>query len=130
MSKNTSGTLAARASRARRHLALAPEPDAAAGIPIPDDLPDDPRRAYQLGRLTTLVERLDEVSRAAANFDRFQEMDFAELEKLIEILGWFRDAARPSLRLVDERDDIAPIVQAAVLEFRPARDEIVGGLAS
>lgn len=120
MSKNSSGTLAARASHSRRHLALAPEPNAVADIPVPDDLPDDPRRAYRLGRLTTLVEALDERTQAVANFDRFQSMSLGEIEKLIEVLGYFRDAARPSLRLVDERDDIAPIVQAAVSEIRPA----------
>ncbi|MBR7832446.1 hypothetical protein KDL01_04210 [Actinospica durhamensis] len=125
MSTKTSGTLAARASRAT-HLSLVREPSAVADIPVPDDLPDDPRRAYRLGRLTTLVEALDERTRAAANLQKFESMSFAELEKLIEVLGWFRDAARPSLRLVDERDDIAPIVEAALSEIRPVKDETAG----
>jgi hypothetical protein len=106
-------------ARRRGHLALAPEPGAVAGIPVPGNLPDDPTYAYRLGRIATLTETLDEQTRAVANFDRFESMSFAEISTLIEVLGWFADAKRPSLHLVDEQGDIAPIVQAAVSEFRP-----------
>jgi hypothetical protein len=106
-------------ARRRSHLALAPEPDAVAGIPVPGNLPDDPTYAYRLGRITSLAEELDERTRAVANFERFESMSFAEISTLIQVLGWFADAKRPSLHLVDERDDITPIVQAALSEIRP-----------
>ena len=129
MRTNRSGLHAGRAPRAT-HLSLAPEPDAVAGIPVPGNLPDDPTYAYRLGRITSLAEELDERTWAVANFERFESMSFGEIETLIEVLGWFRDAKRPSLRLVDETGDITPIVEAAISEIRPVEDETAGGFAS